>query len=89
MDSKKGFSEKDLTPEQRRQFEAMKNTAAKYRGRSEDELMRELKQTVQKDKAAGTLTDKKMENYQKKISPVLNEQQRKKLDKIMKELKGK
>lgn len=89
MDSKKGFSEKDLTPEQRRQFEAMKNTAAKYRGRSEDELMRELKQTVQKDKAAGTLTDKKMENFQKKISPILNEQQRKKLDKIMKELKGK
>ncbi len=89
MDSKKGFSEKDLTPEQRRQFEAMKNTAAKYRGRSEDELMRELKQTVQKDKAAGTLTDKKMENFQKKISPMLNDQQRKKLDKIMKELKGK
>ena len=89
MDSKKGFSEKDLTPEQRRQFEAMKNTAAKYRGRSEDELMRELKQTVQKDKAAGTLTDKKMENFQNKISPMLNEQQRKKLDKIMKELKGK
>ena len=89
MDSKKGFSEKDLTPEQRRQFEAMKNTAAKYRGRSEDELMRELKQTVQKDKAAGTLTDRKMENFQKKISPMLNEQQRKKLDKIMKELKGK
>ncbi len=89
MDSKKGFSEKDLTPEQRRQFEAMKNTAAKYRGKSEDELMRELKQTVQKDKAAGTLTDKKMENFQKKISPMLNEQQRKKLDKIMKELKGK
>ncbi len=89
MDSKKGFSEKDLTPEQRRQFEAMKNTAAKYRGRSEDELMRELKQTVQKDKAVGTLTDKKMENFQKKISPMLNDQQRKKLDKIMKELKGK
>ena len=89
MDSKKGFSEKDLTPEQRRQFEAMKNTAARYRGRSEDELMRELKQTVQKDKAAGTLTDKRMENFQKKVSPMLNEQQRKKLDKTMKELKGK
>lgn len=89
MDSKKGFSEKNLTPEQRRQFEAMKNTAAKYRGKSEGELMRELKQTVQKDKAAGTLTDKKMDNFQKKISPMLNEQQRKKLDKIMKELKGK
>lgn len=51
--------------------------------------MRELKQTVQKDKASGTLTDKKMENFQKKISPMLNEQQRKKLEKIMKELKGK
>ena len=49
MAPKKGFSEKDLTPEQRRQFEAMKNTAAKYKGRSEGELMRELKQTVQKD----------------------------------------
>ena len=51
--------------------------------------MRELKQTVQKDKAAGTLTDKKMENFEKKISPMLNEQQRKKLEKIIKELKGK
>ena len=89
MAPKKGFSEKDLTPEQRRQFEAMKNTAAKYKGRSEGELMRELKQTVQKDKAAGTLTDKKMENFEKKISPMLNEQQRKKLEEIIKELKGK
>ncbi len=89
MEPKKGFSEKNLTPEQKRQFEAMKNTAAKYRGKSEEELMRELKQTVQKDKASGTLTDKKMENFQKKISPMLNEQQRKKLEKIMKELKGK
>ena len=89
MEPKKGFSEKNLTPEQKRQFEAMKNTAAKYRGKSEEELMRELKQTVQKDKASGTLTDKKMENFQKKISPMLNEQQRKKLEKIMKELKDK
>ena len=89
MEPKKGFSEKNLTPEQKRQFEAMKNTAAKYRGKSEEELMRELKQTVQKDKASGTLNDKKMENFQKKISPMLNEQQRKKLEKIMKELKGK
>lgn len=89
MEPKKGFSEKNLTPEQKRQFEAMKNTAAKYRGKSEEELMRELKQTVQKDKASGTLTDKKMENFQKKISPMLNEQQRKKLEKIMKEFKGK
>lgn len=89
MEPKKGFSEKNLTPEQKRQFEAMKNTAAKYRGKSEEELMRELKQTVQKDKASGTLTDKKMENFQKKISPMLNEQQRKKLEKIMKELKEK
>lgn len=89
MEPKKGFSEKNLTPEQKRQFEAMKNTAAKYRGKSEEELMRELKQAVQKDKASGTLTDKKMENFQKKISPMLNEQQRKKLEKIMKELKGK
>lgn len=89
MEPKKGFSEKNLTPEQKRQFEAMKNTAAKYRGKSEEKLMRELKQTVQKDKASGTLTDKKMESFQKKISPMLNEQQRKKLEKIMKELKGK
>ena len=89
MEPKKGFSEKNLTPEQKRQFEAMKNTAAKYRGKSEEELMRELKQTVQKDKASGTLTDKKMENFQKKISPMLNEQQRKKLEKIIKELKEK
>lgn len=89
MEPKKGFSEKNLTPEQKRQFEAMKNTAAKYRGKSEEELMRELKQTVQKDKASGTLTDKKMDNFQKKISPMLNEQQRKKLEKIMKELKEK
>lgn len=89
MDSKKGFSEKDLTPEQKRQFEAMKNTASRYKGKSEAELMRELKRTVEKDKAAGKLTDSKMDNFSKKISPMLNEQQRKKLNKIMKELKNK
>lgn len=56
-------------------------------GRTEKELMDELLRSVQKSKAEGRYSDKEMDNFKNTVTPLLNEEQRKKLDEILALLK--
>lgn len=56
-------------------------------GRTEKELMDELLQSVRKSKAEGRYSEKEMDNFKKTVTPLLNEEQRKKLDEILSLLK--
>ena len=46
-----------LTPEQKRQMERLKNVSQQYRGKSESELMNELKRAASQGKSNGTLSN--------------------------------
>lgn len=52
-------------------------------GRTEKELMDELLQSVRKSKAEGRYSEKDMDNFKKTVMPLLNDEQRKKLDEIL------
>ena len=80
-------SEKDLNPQQRMQFEQLKGMAKKYEGKSENEILRDLSGAVEKGKRDGTLDNKKIDSIASQIAPMLNSQQRSKLDQLMKILK--
>lgn len=56
-------------------------------GRSEKELMDELLRSVQKSKAEGRYSQKDMETFKSTVTPLLTEEQRKKLDEILALLK--
>lgn len=52
--------------------------------KSEEELMNELKEEVKKSKTEGKFTDKDVENFKKTVLPFLNDEQKRKLDEIIK-----
>ncbi len=53
-------------------------------GRSEEELMKELKEEVKKSKSEGRFTSGEVDNFKKTVLPFLNEEQKAKLDEIIK-----
>lgn len=52
--------------------------------KSEEELMNELKEEVQKSKKEGRFNNSEVENFKKTVLPFLNEEQKLKLDEIIK-----
>ena len=59
-----------------------------YSGKSESELYAELISLASKGKEDGTLNEKSINDFQEKISPVLNEEQREKLQEILNKLRS-
>lgn len=62
--------------------------AAKYQGKSEDELMRELSKEIAKGRQDGSFTEESANTFIKTVSPMLNSAQKKKLNAIMNQVKG-
>lgn len=61
--------------------------AKKYEGKSEEELMGEIMKQAMAGRNSGQLSDKDIDEFYKKVSPMLNHEQRKKLDKIIKQIR--
>jgi hypothetical protein len=85
--TQKSVNENELNKEQKDQLEKLKGVAKKYEGKSESEIYRDLSQAVEKGKKDGTITNEKMSNIASQIAPMLNGEQRKKLEKLMSSLK--
>ncbi len=61
--------------------------AGKYEGASEDEIIAAIISEAEKSRRNGTLTDRDLDNFQATLSPMLNEKQRRKLNKVIRYLK--
>lgn len=84
---KPDMNPKNLTPEQKKQMEELKKTASKYKGKSEKELMNELRHIQNKD-GGSSMSPEKMRKFKQKVSPMLNNQQKSKLDQLLRELEN-
>ena len=67
-------------------FELLNRVAAKYEGASENQLLSAIMSEAKKAKANGTLSNKEIENFVATISPMLNQNQRKQLEKVIAEI---
>lgn len=84
MGFKQFSSEQKTQAEQaEKQVENMYNT---YKGKSEDELLAELIKHVAKQKENGTFDINNLEKMLSKIMPFLNEQQKQKLNEVLKQI---
>ena len=79
--------ESKLNNEQKVQFEKLKGMAKQYEGKSDNEILKDLSQAVDKGKKDGTLTDEKINSIASTIAPMLNAEQRNKLNKLMQTIK--
>lgn len=83
----KNISENNLNESQKKQFDTLKTMAKNYEGKSESEILGEIKKTVEKGKQDGSLNDNKINEIANQIAPMLNSQQKAKLDMLLKTLK--
>lgn len=67
-------------------FELLNRVASKYEGASENQLLSAIMSEAKKAKANGTLSNKEIENFVATISPMLNQNQRKQLEKVIAEI---
>ena len=68
--------------------EMLKNFAKKYEGASEDKLISEIMKEAEKGRKNGTLTNAEIDRFKNMLSPMLNSEQRKKLENVVEKLKN-
>ena len=85
--NRQNVTENNLNASQKQQFDTLKSMAKNYEGKSENEILGEIKKTVSQGKKDGSLTDKKINDIANQISPMLNKEQKAKLDFLLKSLK--
>lgn len=85
--SKQTPEESKLNSEQKEQLEKLKGIAKKYEGKSDNDILKDLSQAVQKGKKDGTLTNEKIDSIASTIAPMLNSEQKNKLARLMQTIK--
>ena len=84
---KQSTDESKLNNEQKEQLEKLKGIAKKYEGKSDNDILKDLSQAVQKGKKDGTLTNEKIDSIASTIAPMLNSEQKNKLNRLMQTIK--
>ena len=68
--------------------EDVRKTAEQYAGKSEDELLSDIVKMANANKASGELSDEKLIDFEKRVAPMLNNEQRARLHNVIKMLKN-
>lgn len=72
--------------EYERKVEEMKRLAAKYEREGEGQLVKDIVNNVIEQKARGTLSNEQLVAFAKRISPLLNSEQRSRLNGLVEQL---
>ena len=78
----------DLDEQGKNQYDDIKRKAKQFEGKSENELMGELFKRVGEGKKNGTLTDSDLDRFAAQAAPMLNAEQRKKLQQLLSKMKA-
>ncbi|MCH5159351.1 MAG: hypothetical protein J1F66_00690 [Clostridiales bacterium] len=72
--------------EYERRVEEMKRLAAKYEREGEGQLVKDIVNNVIEQKARGTLSNEQLIAFAKRVSPLLNSEQRSRLEGLLEQL---
>ena len=78
----------DLDEQGQSQYDDIKRKAKQFEGKSENQLMDELFKRVNEGKKNGTLNNSDLDYFASQAAPMLNAEQRKKLQTIMSKMKA-
>ena len=67
--------------------EEINKTASRYNGKNENELVRDIYARAADGKKSGTLTNEQIDAFYKQFAPMLDGAKRKKLQKLVEQLK--
>ncbi len=80
-------NENNLNAQQKQQFDKLKGMAKQYEGKSDTEILKDLSRAVEKGKKDGSLTNEKIDSIASTIAPMLNKEQKAKLQRLMSTIK--
>lgn len=86
QDTKHTQESKTVQDDYSQKVEEMKRLAAKYERQGEGQLVKDIVNNVIEQKARGNLTNDQLIAFAKRISPLLNTEQRSRLDGLLQEL---
>ena len=81
-----GSTQGNPQEEYAKRVEEMKRLAAKYEREGEGQLVKDIVNNVIEQKARGQLTNEQLINFAKRITPLLNAEQRGRLEGLLEEL---
>lgn len=76
----------DSSDSYQQKLDEMKKLAAKYQREGEGQLVKDILNNVLEQKAAGKLTNEQLLQFAKRISPLLNVEQKERLDSLVQQL---
>ena len=68
--------------------EDIRETAKTYEGKSDDEMLAEILKMAKKGRTDGSFSEEKLNEFARNVSPMLNEEQRERLQKVVSMLRG-
>ncbi len=77
---------KDAQEDQREMAKKLKEQAKQFEGKSENELINQLLASVEQGKKDGTFSDETLQQFVSNVAPMMNPEQRKKLDELVKKI---
>jgi|GEM_PF-351420 len=87
--AKKADPNADLSKIDTGDIKSVEDTVARYENKSESELIGELGEALRSGRKDGTFSDEMLDSFAKRVSPMMDAAQRKKLDSIIKMIKDK
>ena len=66
----------------------LRKTAERYGGKSDEEMLGDILRAARQEKQDGTYSDAKIDEFVDSVSPMLNEEQRERLQKAIKMIKN-
>ncbi|MDP2892484.1 MAG: hypothetical protein Q8O09_05040 [Bacillota bacterium] len=90
--SEKQNKAKDFDPEKAQKEHGedvgtLREEMVKYEGKSEGELMAELKKKVKEGREEGTLSDEQLDSFYDKAAPILDDDMKKRLEELIRMMK--
>ncbi len=79
-------SGKTMNPQQKVQADQLMKQAEQFKGKSDTELMARLMEEISKGKANGSINRETIQQFVAQVSPMMNAQQKNKLNEITKKL---
>ena len=84
----KNIKREDLSGRDKQNYDNIREKAKQYEGKSEDQLLNELFKKVSEGKQSGTLSNADLDNFAGQVAPMLNAEQRKKLQQLLSMIKN-
>ena len=67
--------------------EDIRKKAQSYAGKSDDELLGDIMKTARQGKADGSIDDEQLQKFAESVAPMLNQEQRERLNRVLEMIK--